>query len=108
MFLLRVSHHLAERQLDGFDKLGKVIDAVLVATPDHVHYAPCMYAIRRDKHVYCQKPMTLTIREGRILSDACKQYGAIFQVGSQQRSEWAFRKACEKQGVQFDPAEARL
>ncbi|UCC97661.1 MAG: Gfo/Idh/MocA family oxidoreductase [Phycisphaerales bacterium] len=71
------------------------IDAVFVVTPDHWHAACSLAAIRTGKHVYCQKPMTLTIAEGRLMSDACKQYGTIFQVGSQQRSERAFRKACE-------------
>ncbi|UCD48780.1 MAG: Gfo/Idh/MocA family oxidoreductase [Phycisphaerales bacterium] len=71
------------------------IDAVFVVTPDHWHALPSLAAIKAGKDVYCQKPMTLTIREGRLMSDACKQYGTIFQVGSQQRSEWAFRKASE-------------
>jgi predicted dehydrogenase len=52
-------------------------------------------AVRSGKDVYVQKPMTLTVREGRLLSDTARQYGAILQVGSQQRSERAFRKACE-------------
>jgi predicted dehydrogenase len=71
------------------------VDAVFVVTPDHWHAICSLAAIRAAKDVYCQKPMTLTIREGRLMSDACKQYGTIFQVGSQQRSERAFRKACE-------------
>jgi len=71
------------------------IDAVFVVTPDHWHAMCSLAAIKTGKHVYCQKPMTLTIREGRLMSDACKQYGVVFQVGSQQRSERAFRKACE-------------
>jgi len=71
------------------------IDAVYVVTPDHWHAMCSLAAIKAGKHVYCQKPMTLTIAEGRMMSDAAKQYGAIFQVGSQQRSEWAFRKASE-------------
>ena len=71
------------------------IDAVYVVTPDHWHAQCSLAAIRNGKDVYCQKPMTLTIKEGRLMSDACKQYGTVFQVGSQQRSEWAFRKACE-------------
>jgi predicted dehydrogenase len=52
-------------------------------------------AMKSGKDVYVQKPMTLTIREGRLMSDAARQYSAILQVGSQQRSERAFRKACE-------------
>ncbi len=71
------------------------IDAVLISTPDHWHAAISLAAIKSGKDVLCEKPMTLTIREGRLVSDACKQYGAIYQVGSQQRSEWAFRTACE-------------
>jgi predicted dehydrogenase len=71
------------------------IDAVMVVTPDHWHAMCSLAAIKAGKDVFCQKPMTLTIREGRLMSDACKQYGTIFQVGSQQRSEWAFRRACE-------------
>ncbi len=71
------------------------IDAVVVCTPDHWHAAISLAAIKSGKDVYCEKPMTLTIREGRLVSDACKQYGTIYQVGSQQRSEWAFRTAAE-------------
>jgi predicted dehydrogenase len=71
------------------------IDAVVIVTPDHWHALCSLAAIKAGKDVFCQKPMTLTIREGRLMSEACKQYGTIFQVGSQQRSERAFRKACE-------------
>jgi hypothetical protein len=71
------------------------IDAVLIATPDHWHAAISLAAIKTGKDVYCEKPMTLTIHEGRLVSNACRQYGTIYQVGSQQRSEWAFRTACE-------------
>jgi predicted dehydrogenase len=73
----------------------KDIDAVFVTTPDHWHAPISTMAIRHGKDVYVQKPMTLTVREGRIMSDVARQYGAILQVGSQQRSERAFRKACE-------------
>jgi predicted dehydrogenase len=71
------------------------IDAVFVVTPDHWHAMCSLAAIKAGKDVYCQKPMVLTLREGRMVSDACKQYGTVFQVGSQQRSDWMFRKACE-------------
>lgn len=73
----------------------KDIDAVVVVTPDHWHAPISVMAMRNGKDVYVQKPMTLTIREGRIMSDVARQYGAILQVGSQQRSERAFRKAAE-------------
>jgi predicted dehydrogenase len=73
----------------------KDIDAVIVATPDHWHAMVSLAAMKSGKDVYVQKPMTLTIREGRLMSDTAKQYGAILEVGSQQRSERGFRKACE-------------
>ncbi|MBN2507728.1 MAG: Gfo/Idh/MocA family oxidoreductase [Verrucomicrobia bacterium] len=73
----------------------KDIDAVVIVTPDHWHAPIAVMAMRHGKDVYVQKPMTLTIREGRIMSDVARRHGAILQVGSQQRSERAFRKACE-------------
>ena len=71
------------------------IDAVVVVTPDHWHAPISIAAMRTGKHVYCEKPMTLTIKEGRMMVEVARQNGAIFQVGSQQRSERAFRKASE-------------
>ncbi|MEX0322817.1 MAG: Gfo/Idh/MocA family protein [Puniceicoccaceae bacterium] len=71
------------------------VDAVLVITPDHWHAAISIAAMRAGKDVYVEKPMTLTIDEGKAMVEAEKRYGSIIQVGSQQRSERAFRKACE-------------
>ena len=71
------------------------IDACFVVTPDHWHVPIALAAVRSGKDVYVEKPMSLTIREGRMLSDAVRRHGAVLQVGSQQRSEWAFRKAAE-------------
>ena len=71
------------------------VDAVFIATPDHWHAPISVMAMRRGKDVYVQKPMTLTIKEGRIMSDTARQYGRILQVGSQQRSEESFRKAVQ-------------
>jgi predicted dehydrogenase len=73
----------------------KDIDAVFIVTPDHWHAMISLAAMTHGKDVYVQKPMTLTVREGRLMSDTARQYGAVLQVGSQQRSERAFRKACE-------------
>jgi myo-inositol 2-dehydrogenase/D-chiro-inositol 1-dehydrogenase len=71
------------------------IDAVSIATPDHWHVPTSITAVRAGKDVYCEKPLTLTIAEGRILVEEVKRYGRIFQTGSQQRSGSEFRKACE-------------
>jgi predicted dehydrogenase len=71
------------------------IDAVLIATPDHWHAPISVAAMRSGKDVYVEKPMTLTIKEGMLMRDVARQYGAILQVGSQQRSNGAFRKAAE-------------
>lgn len=71
------------------------IDACFVITPDHWHVPISLDAIRSGKDVYVEKPMSLTIQEGRVLSDAVHRYGAVLQVGSQQRSDSAFRRAAE-------------
>jgi myo-inositol 2-dehydrogenase/D-chiro-inositol 1-dehydrogenase len=73
----------------------KSIDAVCISTPDHWHAQPAMEAALAGKDVYLQKPASLTIREGRQMSDTLKRTGRIFQQGSQQRSELQFRLACE-------------
>jgi predicted dehydrogenase len=73
------------------------IDAVVISTPDHWHAEPAMRAVRAGKDVYLQKPLALTIAEGRALSDAVNRSGRILQVGSQQRSAspWPqFKLAC--------------
>lgn len=71
------------------------VDAVLIVTPDHWHAAISLAAMRTGKDVYVEKPMTLTIEEGKAMVEAEERYGSIVQVGSQQRSENAFRKAAE-------------
>lgn len=71
------------------------IDAVVIGTPDQWHAALSIDAMRTGKDVYVEKPMTLTIEEGKAMVAAEKRYGRILQVGSQQRSERAFRKAAE-------------
>ncbi len=71
------------------------IDAVLVSTPDHWHAAIAIAAMRAGKDVYVEKPMTLTVEEGKAMRDAEQRYGRVVQVGSQQRSNPNFRKAAE-------------
>lgn len=71
------------------------IDAVLIATPDHWHAVVSIEAAKAGKDIYCEKPMTLTIGEGRAMVNAVRRYGRVFQTGSQQRSGREFRFACE-------------
>ena len=77
---------------------NKDIDAVHISLPDHQHAIVGVHAVNAGKDVYLQKPASLTIEEGRILSNAVKKSGRILQMGSQQRSidPWPqFKKACE-------------
>jgi myo-inositol 2-dehydrogenase / D-chiro-inositol 1-dehydrogenase len=73
----------------------KDIQAVTIGTPDHWHTAVALAALRSGKDVYCEKPLTLTIDEGKLLIEAVEKTGRVFQVGTQQRSDARFRQACE-------------
>ncbi len=74
---------------------NKDVDAVVISTPDHWHAIIAIHAVQAGKDVYLQKPASLTIAEGRALSDAVHRSGRIFQIGSQQRSSPQFRYAAE-------------
>jgi hypothetical protein len=74
---------------------NKDIDAVIISTPDHWHSQPALEVALAGKDVYLQKPTSLTIAEGRLLSDVVKKKGIILQVGTQQRSSPQFRIAAE-------------
>lgn len=71
------------------------LDAVVVATPDHARVLPCIHACQAGLDVYAEKPLTLTIAEGRVLVNAARKYQRVFQVGSQQRTMEMNRFACE-------------
>jgi predicted dehydrogenase len=85
------------KMYDDYQELlnNKDIDAVLISTPDHWHVLPAINACRAGKDIYMQKPASLTIEEGRMLSNEVQKSGRIFQIGSQQRSMPQFKKACE-------------
>ncbi|VTT98573.1 oxidoreductase domain protein : Oxidoreductase domain protein OS=Pirellula staleyi (strain ATCC 27377 / DSM 6068 / ICPB 4128) GN=Psta_3470 PE=4 SV=1: GFO_IDH_MocA [Gemmataceae bacterium] len=75
----------------------KGLDAVVIATPDHWHAITSVLAARAGKHVYCEKPLTQNVAEGRWIVDEVAKGKIVFQTGSQQRSEFGghFRKAVE-------------
>jgi len=78
------SVHNDFRELLALDGL----DAVVIATPDHWHVPNAILAARAGKDIYCEKPLTLTIGEGRHLVDEVRKHNVVFQTGSQQRSEF--------------------
>jgi predicted dehydrogenase len=73
----------------------KDIDAVVISTPDHWHALPTVHACAAGKDAYVEKPLSLTIAEGRVMVDAARKHKRIVQTGSQQRSDTKFRRACE-------------
>lgn len=73
----------------------KEIDAVIVATPDHWHALPTVMACQAGKDVYVEKPLSLTIGEGRIMVDTARKYKRVVQMGTQQRSGSQFTEAVE-------------
>lgn len=73
----------------------KDIDAVVIATPDHWHAQMAVDAAKAGKDIYCEKPLSLTIAEGRAMVDATRKYKRVFQTGSMQRSMFNFRQAAE-------------
>ena len=75
----------------------KGIDAVVIGTPDHWHAIMSVMAANAGKHIYCEKPLTRTIGEGRAVVKAARENDIVFQTGSQQRTEYGgkFRQAVE-------------
>lgn len=71
------------------------LDAVVIATPDHWHSLLAIEAARAGKDIYCEKPVSLTIREGRLLVEAVRRYARVFQTGTQYRSIPTIRQVCE-------------
>ncbi|MBN2445685.1 MAG: Gfo/Idh/MocA family oxidoreductase [Phycisphaerae bacterium] len=103
----KIDEHYGAQQTDGkyagcdvyneFERLLERpdIDAVVIGVPDHWHATIAIAACRAGKDVYCEKPLSLTVREAEEMVRAARRYGTVFQTGSQQRSSPEFRKACE-------------
>jgi predicted dehydrogenase len=79
------------RQLNA----DRSIDAVLMALPVHWHSVPALDAVLHGKHLYHEKPMGMSFEEARRVRAAVRKQGVVFQFGTQQRSDWRFRLACE-------------
>ncbi len=77
------------------DREDKNIDGVVVGTPDHLHAIVSMAAIKRGKHVYCEKPLTHTVREAKLLADAAREAGVATQMGNQGQASEQTRLLCE-------------
>ena len=78
-----------------FDEMEKQIDAVTVSTPDHTHAVAAMAAIKRGKHVYCQKPLAHSVYEVRQLMKAAAEHNVVTQLGNQGHSFQEIRMFCE-------------
>jgi predicted dehydrogenase len=106
-FVNRVNSHYAEEtgrsgynDCQGYSDFRELlsrddIDAVVIATPDHWHGVQGVMALDAGKDVYCEKPVSLTIKEGRAMAEAARRNERVFQTGSQQRSGEGFLRAAE-------------
>jgi len=77
------------------DKLGDKVDIVTVSTPDHNHACAALKAMRMGKHIYCQKPLTWSLQEARMMRETAEKMGVVTQMGNQGTSENGLREAVE-------------
>jgi len=77
------------------DKEEKNIDAVVIGAPDHIHAPASMAAIKRGKHVYCEKPLTHSVYEARKIAEAARRYNVATQMGNQGQASEETRLMCE-------------
>jgi len=95
-----VNEHYGNKDCDAYNDFRELvaredIDVVSVNTPPHWHAIPSIEAARSGKDVFCEKPLSLTIAEAQTMVNVVRRYERVFQTGSQQRSSWNFRFACE-------------
>ena len=106
-------HPRAKRYADFremLDKEAKHIDAVTVSTPDHTHAPAAIRAMRMGKHVYCQKPLTHTVEEARLMAEVARQQKVATQMGNQGHSDVGLRRNVEliRAGVLGEVREAHV
>ena len=87
-------------ECDGYNDFREMLDrddldAVSIAVPDHWHAIPAIAAAKKGLDIYAEKPLSLTINQGRAMSDAVSRHGVVWQTGSWQRSNENFRRGCE-------------
>ncbi|MEM9365572.1 MAG: Gfo/Idh/MocA family oxidoreductase [Planctomycetota bacterium] len=92
------------------DAMGDKIDIVTCSTPDHNHAAACVKAMTMGKHIYCQKPLTWSIHEARVMREVAEKTGVVTQMGNQGTSEDGLREAVEiiRSGAIGDVAEVHF
>ncbi len=78
-----------------FDEIGKDIDGIMISTPDHTHAIIAATALAMDKHIYCQKPLTHSIYESRLLTKLAEKHKVATQMGNQGNSGDGVRQLCE-------------
>ncbi len=91
-------HPKAKRHKDFrrmLDEMDKEIDAVVVSTPDHTHAVAAIEAMRRGKHVYCEKPLARTVYEARLMREVAQEQQVVTQLGNQGSAENGLRRALE-------------
>jgi len=77
------------------EEMDRQIDAVVVATPDHTHAVAAVAAMKRGKHVYCEKPLTRTVQEARVMRQTAREQKVVTQMGNQGSAENGLRRAVE-------------
>jgi hypothetical protein len=91
--------HPQARQFQDFrrmlDEVGKGVEAVVVSTPDHTHAVAAVAAMERGKHVYCEKPLTRTVHEARVMRQTAARYKVVTQMGNQGSAENGLRRGVE-------------
>lgn len=88
-------YYTGTRGYADYRELIDKVDAVIIATPDHWHAIPAIEAMKAGKDVFCEKPLSHTVEEGRAMVEAARENKRILQTGSMQRSREDFRHACE-------------